>query len=141
MNAEADNASGLTAFIREAKRRQVFRMAGIYAAGAFVLLQLADILFPGLGIPESAIAPLLVVIAAGFPIALALAWLFEWGPDGLKLTSSLGGAESGSLPRGRVLDAILVLMALGVGALYLERLLPAEDAPAPDRGSRTTAGG
>ena len=59
---------GLPLFIAEAKRRHVFKAAGLYAGAAFVILQLADILTPTFGIPEAVIFYLLILIAIGFPM-------------------------------------------------------------------------
>ena len=40
---------------QEALRRRVFQTAAIYIAGAFVALQVADLAFPGLSIPDTAL--------------------------------------------------------------------------------------
>ncbi len=45
----------ITALLSEARRRRVFRVAALYVVGAWITLQAADLAFPGLGIPESAI--------------------------------------------------------------------------------------
>jgi ABC-type transport system involved in cytochrome c biogenesis permease subunit len=41
--------------IRELRRRRVFRLAGIYIVAAWVAVQVADQLFPAIGVPEEAI--------------------------------------------------------------------------------------
>jgi hypothetical protein len=75
-------------FFAELKRRKVFRVAVVYAATAFVVLQAADIMLPSLGVPAWALSFLVVVVVLGFPIALVLAWALELTPDGLKRTES-----------------------------------------------------
>lgn len=110
MNDSAQHSGSVLArLIAEARRRHLFRTAGLYAAGAFVILQLADIMMPGLGLPDSAINYLLIAIAAGFPIALVVVWIIDLSGD-RELTPS------------RVIDAVIVAIALGVGFMYLERL-------------------
>ena len=59
----ASHDHGLAEFLAELKRRKVFRVAAVYGATAFVILQLADIVFPPLGLPQWTIT--LVVALAG----------------------------------------------------------------------------
>jgi TolB-like protein/Tfp pilus assembly protein PilF len=108
-------------FIAEAKRRHVFRAAGLYAGAAFMVLQLADILMPTLGIPDSAITYLLLVIAAGFPLVLVGAWVLDISGDGLSVTKQISEEEQHSLKPGKFVDYLIVVIALGVGFLYVER--------------------
>lgn len=105
----------LTSLIEEAKKRYLFRATGLYAGAAFVLLQLADVLLPGLGFDESNVFYLLIVIAAGFPVMLVVVWMLDLGGDQQHVS-------------GRLMDAVIVVLALGVGLMYLERLVP-EDEP------------
>ncbi len=70
----------LRGFIAELRRRRVVRVAVVYAASAFVLLQAADLLFPALLLPEGAFRWLAVVVVLGFPVALALSWAFDVHP-------------------------------------------------------------
>ena len=40
--------------LRELRRRQMFRLVGLYIVGAWLVIQVADIAFPTWGIPDSA---------------------------------------------------------------------------------------
>ena len=40
-------------FFTELRRRRVFNTVAIYIVGAWVALQVSDLAFPGLGIPEA----------------------------------------------------------------------------------------
>ena len=73
--------SAVSGFFTELRHRDVYRTGAAYAAAAFVLWQAADIALPALGFPPSAMTVLVVAGAAGFPIALVLAWLYEVVPD------------------------------------------------------------
>jgi TolB-like protein/lipoprotein NlpI len=73
-------------FFAELKRRKVFRVMAVYGGVAFVILQIADIALPGLGLPDWTITFILVLTLLGFPIAIVLAWAFEMTPDGVKKT-------------------------------------------------------
>jgi TolB-like protein len=72
------------AFFAELKRRRVFRVAAVYGAIAFAVMQAADFLVPALRLPESVATGIALVAILGFPIALALAWAFEMTPEGVK---------------------------------------------------------
>ena len=84
---------GYQRFFAELKRRRVFRVMAVYGTVAFVLLQLADIAFEPLGLPDSAMTFLIVLALFGFPIAVILAWAFEVTPDGVKKTEDAAPGE------------------------------------------------
>jgi serine/threonine-protein kinase len=67
----------LTAFLKEARRRRVFRVVALYAVGAWVALQVADLAFPGLGIADSAIRYVWIGAIMGLPVALVFAWRYD----------------------------------------------------------------
>ncbi len=69
--------SELERLISELKRRRVFRTAAGYLAGAFVVLQVADLTFEPLGLPASAYRALIAVAGAGFPLAVLASWFFD----------------------------------------------------------------
>ncbi len=80
-------------FFAELKRRKVFRVMAVYGGVAFVILQVADIALPGLGLPEWTITLILVLTLLGFPLAIVLAWAFEMTPDGVKKTGDAAPGE------------------------------------------------
>jgi len=102
----------------ELKRRKVFRVAVVYAATAFAVLQGADILLPNLGVPDWAMRFLVALLVLGFPIALVLAWALELKPDGgIQYTEGrqAGSSETPPLLGARTLIAAGLLVAPGVG--------------------------
>ena len=58
-----------TGALEEARRRNVFRDAGLYIVGAWVVLQVAEIAFPALNIPEFSLRYVWVGVLILFPIA------------------------------------------------------------------------
>ena len=82
--------TGIARIVREAHRRRVFRVAGLYVIGAWLMLQIADVVFPGLGVPEGAIRALLIAALLGFPVALVFGWMFDIGSDGIRRTAPRG---------------------------------------------------
>ena len=70
----------------ELKRRNVFRVAAVYGATAFVIIEGADLVFPRISLPEWTVALVVWLGLLGFPLALAFAWAYERTPEGLKVT-------------------------------------------------------
>ena len=73
-------------FFAELKRRNVYKVAVAYAVVAWLLIQAGSILFPTFEAPGWVMKVFVAIIAAGFPIALILAWAFELTPEGIKRT-------------------------------------------------------
>ena len=72
--------------IEELKRRRVFRVAGVYAALAFVVWQVAEIAVPGLNLPGWVLTLVILLTGLGFPVAVGLAWAFDITPEGVRRT-------------------------------------------------------
>jgi TolB-like protein/Flp pilus assembly protein TadD len=78
----------------ELKRRKVFQVAAVYGAGAFAVLQAADVLGQGLRLGDAFLPFVTAAVLLGFPLALVLSWVFEMTPGGLHRTE---GAAPGEL--------------------------------------------
>jgi TolB-like protein/Flp pilus assembly protein TadD len=65
----------------ELRRRRVGRVAVAYAVTAWLLVEIADTIFPRLLFPEWTVTALVVAVLVGFPVAVALAWSFDVVPD------------------------------------------------------------
>jgi TolB-like protein len=110
-------------FFNELRRRKVLRVLAGYAVGAWGLLQLADIVVPAIDLSEHYVLYVLMVLLAGFPIALALSWRYEFTATGLKLTTPddekpAAPSEPSATRRG---DAAIAAVAV----LPFENLTPA----------------
>jgi TolB-like protein len=110
--------------LAELKRRNILRVAAVYGATSFVLLQIADIVFPALGLPQWTITLVVALTIIGFPMAMALTWIFEATPDGLRRTAPaqeneieaiLAQPRSRRWPAGIAALLGIVLLAGGVG--------------------------
>jgi TolB-like protein/Tfp pilus assembly protein PilF len=124
---------GYQRFFAELKRRRVFRVMAMYGVVAFGVLQVADIAFPRLGMPEWTITLVLLLSLLGFPIAIVLAWAFEQTPEGLKRTEDAAEheiAEIASAPAGQRWP-VGVAAAVGT-ALFLVGAWWMFDGPGPD---------
>jgi TolB-like protein/Tfp pilus assembly protein PilF len=76
----------LTDFLNEARRRRVFGVMALYAAGAFILIQVADLAFPGMGIPDFAIRYVWIGAILGLPVALVFGWRYDMTIQGIRRT-------------------------------------------------------
>ena len=109
---------------REARRRKVFKTGALYVVGAWLLLQVADVLFPAFGISDAAIRTLVWAAAAGLPVALVFGWLFEIAPDGIRRTLP---ADSAALDAPRALKRAISSepvfeLQIGTGTAQFEDL-------------------
>jgi len=124
--------------LAELKRRKVFRVAVVYAATAFVVLQAADILLPALGVPGWAMGLIVTLLGLGFPVALVLGWALELTPDGVRVTPPrLPTAPEQPTPsilghRTVAVAALLVAVGIGLGAGWFLRPVPAPGTPGTD---------
>jgi len=84
----------------ELKRRNVFRVAAMYAVVAWLLMQLATQLEDSLNLPAWFDTMITAVVLLGFPIALILAWAFEMTPQGVKRTEAIAANEGTTEERG-----------------------------------------
>jgi TolB-like protein/thioredoxin-like negative regulator of GroEL len=79
----------LVLLYRELRRRKVFRTGAYYLVGAWVLLQVCDVVFPIIGLPDEALQLVLAAMIAGFPVALIFGWKYDITPGGLRRTPSV----------------------------------------------------
>ena len=63
--------------IAELQRRRVFRALVGYGIAAFAVLQIIEPLMHGLHWPDAVLSYVVVALAAGFPIVVSLAWIFD----------------------------------------------------------------
>jgi TolB-like protein/Flp pilus assembly protein TadD len=80
------DVQGHQRFFAELKRRRVFRVAAVYGATAFVVVQAADVLQEALRLPDAFLTGVAVLALLGFPIAIVLAWAYERTPEGVVRT-------------------------------------------------------
>src|SRR5437660_11086082 len=72
-------------FFAELKRRNVVRMAGLYLAGAWLLVQVAGTVLPMFGAPAWWPRSVGILLAIGFLRPLIVSWVFEMTPERLRL--------------------------------------------------------
>src|SRR5256886_605164 len=100
----------MSGFFEEVKRRKVYRVAVAYIIVAGGIIQIASAVFPAWELPNWSQRLVIVLLLAGFPIALILAWAFDVTPGGVRVS-----APPPSLPayhRGR--RNLFILLTIGV---------------------------
>ncbi len=124
--------SGLQKLILELRRRRVFRVAGFYIVGSWVLLQVAALAFQSLDIPDSALVWVWVAAFVGFPLALILGWRYELTENGILRTSPANADRAEDLSLRRTDFLILVALAV-VGVTTVFGLIVEIRETEPDR--------
>jgi len=84
-------------FMEELKRRKVIRVGVAYLIAGWLLLQVGDVLFDPLEVPDWFMPALIVLVALGFPFALIMAWAFELTPGGVKRDAGSDADEKSSV--------------------------------------------
>lgn len=69
-------------FWQELKRRNVVRRNAVYAATAFVILELFSIIQQPLKLPEWTLTLVIILLCSGFVISVILSWIYEINPEG-----------------------------------------------------------
>lgn len=124
----------------ELKRRNVFRVGIAYVVVAWLVAQVVDLVLENFGAPAWFMRSLLVILAAGLPLAIIFAWAFEMTPDGIKKESEVDRSQSVTSQTGRKLDRIVIgVMALVITLLVIDRfVLSDEDTAAVQKTDVTT---
>lgn len=110
----------------------MFRTAALYVVGAWLALQVADVLFPGFGVSNAAIQALVWAAVLGFPVALVFGWLFDIGPHGIRRTVSSGSGTAVPRPLTRT-DYLLLAAFAAVGLALLHRAAEGVRRAPPDQ--------
>jgi len=99
-------------FIAELKRRNVFKVGAAYGVMAWLLAQGVDVFLDNFGAPGWVIKTVLLLLVAGFPLALFFAWAFELTPEGIKKEKDVDRSQSITHETGRKLDYTIIAVLL-----------------------------
>jgi TolB-like protein len=101
----------------ELKRRNVFKVAVAYTVMAWLLLQIADILFETFHAPEWVTQVLTILLALGMVPVVVFSWVYEITPDGIKRESQIDRSRSITATTGQRLDYAIIGLLI-VSTLY-----------------------
>jgi adenylate cyclase len=109
----------------ELKRRNVVKVAVLYIVASWLILQVADVLFPNLGAPDWAFGFVLGLLILFFFPVMTFSWVYELTPEGLKREKEVDRSQSITHHTGRKINIlIIVMLALAIGVVVADRLIP-----------------
>src|SRR6202043_790953 len=76
-------------FFFELRRRNVFKVAAVYAVTAWLLIQTAVTLLPAVEAPSWLMPAFVVFLVLGFGLIVFISWAFEATPEGMKRTENV----------------------------------------------------
>ena len=116
-------ARQLSNLISELKRRNVFRVAAVYAVASWLLLEITSVVLPILEAPPWADRILLALLIFGFPIALLLSWAYELTPEGIRRDEQVAHNEAAAHITAKRLDVITIgLFVIAIAFVLVDRV-------------------
>jgi TolB-like protein/cytochrome c-type biogenesis protein CcmH/NrfG len=114
----------------ELKRRNVFRVGAAYVVAAWLLIQVAETLFPLFGFDETPARIVVILLAIGWVPSMVLAWVFELTPEGFKKEKDIDRSQLDNLQSSQKLDrVIMVVLAAALAYFAFDKFVldPVED--------------
>ena len=105
--------------IAELKRRNVFRVGVAYVIGAWVIVQVADLVLENIEAPDWVMQAIMLVLAIGLPLALILAWAYEITPEGVKSDSASITSQNVVQTADRKLTYIILAMVVVMAGIQI----------------------
>ncbi len=104
--------------VSELRRRNVLRMAALYAVAAWLIMQVAEVVLTLAAFPYWSGQVVLVLLAIGFPIALIFSWFYELTPEGISLERDVDPDDSSTQVMGRRIDFIAISLLSAAVILF-----------------------
>src|SRR5436189_5085788 len=103
----------MSGFFAELQRRKVYRVAAAYIIAAGFIIQIGSAVFPAWELPNWTLRLVVVLLLAGFPVALILAWAYDVTPQGIQVTAK---APAGTHRRRNIITLIAAGLAVSAVA-------------------------
>src|SRR5688500_19539896 len=110
-------------FLSELKRRRVVRVAVGYAVTAWLVVAVADTIFPRLLLPDWSVTAVILAAVVGFPVAVVLAWSFDIVPDAHAGPATIRAKRWPGL----ALGIVITLVVAGATSQFWVRVVRAGD--------------
>lgn len=118
----------------ELKRRNVFRVAVMYLAVSWLVLQATDVIGSLLELPSWSGKLVILLLMIGFPAALVFSWLYELTPDGVQRDRSNDTNAASRRNTARRLNLLTIAVAvLALLVVAVDRLVPEDPTPSDAR--------
>jgi len=95
-------------FFGELRRRNVIRMAGLYAVAAWLIVQVSGTVLPMFDAPAWLPRSLVFLLALGFIPALVFSWVFELTPAGLRREGEVPAEHSIKAETGQRMNHMII---------------------------------
>jgi TolB-like protein len=117
----------------ELKRRNVFRVGAAYLVSSWLLIEIADIMFPAFGFPQGALKWLVGALVLGLIPLLLFSWAYELTDHGIVRDKGPGRENPQNEVTAHRLDQITIIMILlALAVVVVERfVLPQRVAEPP----------
>ncbi len=121
--------------IEDLRRRNIFRVAVGYLVIAWLLVQIADILLDTFAAPAWAMRTIVIVLVAGVPVTLVIAWVYDLTHHEPKEPDQESGGAPTPSGFGRQVDFIIMgILVLAVALFAADRFKWVDFGPAPATG-------
>ncbi len=125
---------------QELRRRKVFRTALAYALVAWIIVQVAETLFPAFGVPDSILRGLVILLFVGLPVAVLFSWIYDVTPSGIVRDAEADEQASVAARPTRKLDlAIIGLLVVAIGLYVVDRFVDRPPAAIAEQGEQPVA--
>ena len=117
----------------ELKRRNVFRVGAAYLVSSWLLIEIADIMFPAFGFPQGALKWLVGALVLGLIPLLLFSWAYELTDHGIVRDQGPDHENPQNAATAHRLDQITIIMILlALAVVVVERfVLPQRVAEPP----------
>ena len=93
--------------IRELRRREVFRTAGLYVGICWIVIEASSIFLPAFDAPDWIMRALIIAALIGFPVTIALSWIYDVTEHGIVVQEEATGTVVMPLG-GRKMDFVAI---------------------------------
>lgn len=118
--------------IRELRRREVFRTAGLYVGVCWIVIEVASVLLPTFDAPEWLMRAIVIVAVVGFPVTIVLAWIYDVSEQGIVVQGEatdtvvvpIGGRKADFFVIGLLSVALMISVYLNISSGPAETKIP-----------------
>ena len=117
--------------IRELRRREVFRTAGLYVGISWIVIEVSSVLLPAFEAPEWVMRAIIIMAMVGFPVMIVLAWIYDVTDEGIKVQADDADEEVPPIG-GRKMDFVVIgilTVALSISLYMNFTHNPVDEAP------------
>jgi len=102
--------------IKELRRREVFRTAGLYVGVSWILIEGASVMLPAFDAPDWALRAVILLAIFGLPVVIVLAWFYDVTDSGIEVQAD--ATDTVVLPFGRGRRDFAVISVLVVALVF-----------------------